>query len=96
MRSTTLLGSQGCCFPLFDQAGRLQRPEGFVGRVFDDGARERFIGNVSGHMATCTDKEIIKRQLGIFREVSEDPASRLEKTLGIKGNSGVAEMRFNG
>jgi len=65
-------------------------------KVFDDGARERFIGNVSGHMATCSDKEIIKRQIAIFRMVSEDLASRLEKATGVKGYPGIADLQFNG
>jgi catalase len=47
-------------------------------------------------MANCSDKEIIKRQIGIFREVSEDLASRLEKATGVKGYPGIAELRFNG
>jgi catalase len=78
------------------------RPEDFNAprtlweKVFDEGARERFIGNVSGHMANCSDKEIIKRQIGIFREVSEDLASRLEKATGVKGYPGISELRFNG
>ncbi|KAI9711026.1 MAG: hypothetical protein M1820_002464 [Bogoriella megaspora] len=78
------------------------RPEDFNAprtlweKVFDDGAKERFINNVSGHMSTCTEKEIIKRQIGIFREVSEDLASRLEKATGVKGYPGIAELRFNG
>ncbi|KAF2251927.1 catalase-domain-containing protein, partial [Trematosphaeria pertusa] len=78
------------------------RPEDFNAprtlweKVFDDGAKERFVGNVSGHMANCSDKEIIKRQIGIFREVSEDLASRLEKATGVKGYPGIAGLRFNG
>ena len=78
------------------------RPEDFNAprtlweKVFDDGARERFIGNVSGHMANCSDKEIIKRQIGIFREVSEDLASRLEKATGVEGYPGISGLRFNG
>ncbi|KAF2229559.1 catalase-domain-containing protein [Viridothelium virens] len=78
------------------------RPEDFNAprtlweKVFDDGARERFINNVSGHMSTCREKEIIKRQIGIFREVSEDLASRLEKATGVKGYPGIADLRFNG
>ncbi|KAF2087095.1 CAT1 catalase [Saccharata proteae CBS 121410] len=78
------------------------RPEDFKApralweRVFDDGAKERFIGNVSGHMANCRDKEIIKRQIAIFREVSEDLASRLEKATGVKGYDGISGLRFNG
>ena len=67
------------------------RPEDFNApralweRVFDEDAKERWIGNVSGHMANCQKEEIIKRQIAIFREVSEDMASRLEKATGVKG-----------
>ncbi len=78
------------------------RPEDFNApralweKVFDEGARERFIKNISGHMENCTNKEIIARQIGIFREVSEDIASRLEKATGVKGHPGIAGLTFNG
>jgi catalase len=78
------------------------RPEDFNAarvlweKVFDDGAKDRFIKNVSGHMSTVTKDEIIKRQIAIFREVSEDLASRLEKATGIKGYPGISGLSFNG
>ena len=76
------------------------RPEDFNApralweRVFDDGAKERFVENISGHMANCHSEEILKRQIAIFREVSEDLAQRLEKATGIKGYPGIAEVNF--
>ena len=78
------------------------RPEDFNApralweKVFDDKAKERFIGNVSGHMANCKKEEILKRQIAIFREVSKDLASRLEKATGIKGYESIANLQFNG
>ncbi|CZS97531.1 probable CTT1-catalase T, cytosolic [Rhynchosporium agropyri] len=78
------------------------RPEDFNApralweKVFDADAKERFISNISGHMANCTQDEIIKCQIGIFREVSEDLASRLEKATGIKGYPGIKDLTFNG
>jgi catalase len=78
------------------------RPEDFNApralweKVFDDGAKDRFISNISGHMENCTDKEIIKRQIAIFREVSEDIASRMEKATGVTGYKGISELTFNG
>jgi catalase len=78
------------------------RPEDFNApralweKVFDAGAKERWISNISGHMENCTDKEIIKRQIAIFREVSEDMASRLEKATGVKGYNGISELTFLG
>merc|ERR1712080_800448 len=78
------------------------RPEDFNApralweRVWDEGARERFISNISGHVSNCRSEEILKREIGIFREVSEDLASRLEKATGVKGSPGIAGLRFNG
>lgn len=72
------------------------QPRALWERVFDDAAKERFINNVAGHMSTCTEKEIIKRQIAIFREVSDDLAVRLEKATGIKGYPGISELSFNG
>ena len=78
------------------------RPEDFNAprnlweKVFDEDARKRWIENVSGHMSNCHKEEIIKRQIAIFREVSEDMATRLEKATGVKGYPGIAELRFNG
>lgn len=78
------------------------RPEDFNAprslweRVFDAKAKERFVKNVSGHMANCTQEEILKRQIAIFREVSDDLATRLEKATGVKGYDGIANLRFNG
>ncbi|KAF7541183.1 hypothetical protein G7054_g783 [Neopestalotiopsis clavispora] len=78
------------------------RPEDFNApralwqRVFDEPARERFINNVSGKMELCKDKEILKRQIAIFREVDDDIAKRLEKATGIKGYDGISSLSFNG
>lgn len=78
------------------------RPEDFNApralweRVMDDGAKERFIKNISGHMENCKEEETIKRQIAIFSEVSKDISSRLEAT-GIKcAYDGIKDMRFNG
>ncbi|KAK1065694.1 hypothetical protein LTR74_007732 [Friedmanniomyces endolithicus] len=78
------------------------RPEDFNAaralweKVMDDGAKERFIENISGHMSTCRKEDIIKRQIAIFREVSGDLASRLEKATGVKGHASIADLTFNG
>lgn len=64
--------------------------------VFDDAAKDRFINNVAGKMASCPHEEILKRQIAIFREVSDDIAKRLEKATSIQGYEGIANMQFNG
>ncbi|KAK6355634.1 hypothetical protein TWF718_000028 [Orbilia javanica] len=78
------------------------RPEDFNApralweRVFDEGARQRFVKNISGHMANCHHQDAIKRMITIFREVSGDLGSRLEQATGIKGYPGIKELSFNG
>ena len=67
-------------------------PRALWEKVFDDGAKARFISNISGHMANCRSEEILKRQIAIFREVSDDLASRLEKATGIKSGYRVADV----
>lgn len=71
-------------------------PRNLWEKVFDAKAKDRFINNVSGHMANCKREEIIKRQIAIFREVSEDLASRLEKATGVKGYDSIRGLPFNG
>ena len=66
------------------------------GHVIDGGVKARFIANVAGHMQHCQKKEIIKRQIAIFREVSNELATRLEKATGIQGYNGIECLSFNG
>jgi catalase len=65
-------------------------------KVFDEKAKARFVGNVSGHMKNCKKEEIIKGQIAIFGEASDDLATRLEKALGVKGYDGIANLTSNG
>ncbi|BEI81618.1 hypothetical protein CcaverHIS002_0207780 [Cutaneotrichosporon cavernicola] len=78
------------------------RPEDFNApralweKVYNEEQRERLIKNMSQHMSTVRDKSIIERQIGIFRAVSEDLASRLEKATGVKGLETLKGVTFNG
>ena len=47
-------------------------------------------------MEVCKDKEILKRQITIFRMVDPEIAERLEKATGIKGYATIENMKFNG
>ena len=83
--------------PFRDPRGRFQRSSSLVG----EGLRRNQPVNVGstmlqGKMEVCKDKEILKRQIAIFRMVSDDIASRLEKAIGIKGYPDIYKMRFNG
>ncbi|KAE8538417.1 hypothetical protein D1P53_004771 [Cryptococcus gattii VGV] len=78
------------------------RPEDFNApralwqKVFSDESKERFIQTVAGHMSTCKRKEIIARQIAIFRQVSPDLGARLEKATGVRGYGSIEGMSFNG
>jgi catalase len=47
-------------------------------------------------MSTCKKKEILARQIAIFRHVSPDLGARLEKATGVKGYESIEGMAFNG
>ena len=78
------------------------RPEDFNAprnlwqKIFNGESKERFVETVSGHMGRCRDKEIVKRQIAIFRTVSPDLGERIEKAMGVKGYEGIENMVFNG
>lgn len=78
------------------------RPEDFNApralweRVFDEGARQRWIKNVAGHMANCHHEEAIKRMIAIFRTVNEDIGVGLEKATGVQGYKSIKDLNFNG
>jgi catalase len=65
-------------------------------KVFDDAAKARFINNAVGKMEVCSNKEILKRQIAIFREVHPNIATCLERPTGIKSDYKVSEMQVNG
>jgi catalase len=64
--------------------------------VFDDGAKQRFISNVSGHMKNCHKEEIIKHQVANFprgQRVSGFQAGEGDKRQGHDGISGLSFNR---
>jgi catalase len=65
-------------------------------KAFDDAVKARFINNVARKMEAYLNKEILKRQIAIFREVHPNITTRLEKATGIKSDYKVSEIRFNG
>ncbi|KAF2663343.1 catalase-domain-containing protein [Microthyrium microscopicum] len=73
-------------------------PRALWEKVFTEDARERWVENASGHMANImhNKEDILKRMMSIFREVSEDLASRMEKATGVKGYDGISGLSFNG
>lgn len=74
-----------------------EQPRALWEKVFDDGAKERFVNNVAGHMSACPDKNIIAKQIAIFHEVSADLGERLSKATGVtKYPKGIEGLTFNG
>ncbi|KAH9816229.1 catalase-like domain-containing protein [Melampsora americana] len=53
-------------------------------KVFDDGAKERFVKNVSGHLGNVSVERIKSDQVAIFLTVDEDLGKRVAKEIGLK------------
>lgn len=60
-----------------------EQPRELWKRVFDDGAKERFVNNVSGHASAIKSPEVKKRVVSYFTCVSPDLGERIAKGLGI-------------
>ncbi|KAH8079934.1 putative catalase [Filobasidium floriforme] len=72
------------------------QPRDLWQRVFDDGAKERFINNISTHMSTCREQQILERQLSIFAMVDKNLADAIAGKLNIKSYPDAREVTFNG
>lgn len=55
------------------------QPGALVRDVMDDAQRERFVKNVSGHLADGVSEPILKRAFAYWRNVDEDIGHRIEK-----------------
>ncbi|PLW11523.1 hypothetical protein PCANC_13111 [Puccinia coronata f. sp. avenae] len=53
-------------------------------KVFDDGAKERFVKNVSGHLGNVSLERIKKDQVAIFLAVDKDLGTKVAKAIGLK------------
>jgi len=72
-------------------------PRALYERVFGEGARQRLAQNLAGHMANCSDKDIIRQQISIFTAVSADLGAKLEQLTGLKAiPGGIGALKFNG
>jgi len=60
-----------------------EQPRALWQKVFDDGARERFVKNVGGNLGNCKSAEIKTRQLTVFTTVAQDLGDRLAKAMGV-------------
>ncbi|KAH8930177.1 catalase [Atractiella rhizophila] len=61
-----------------------EQPRVLWQRVFDDGAKERFVKNVAGHLGSAKSVEIKNRQLAVFSTVDLDLGSRLANAMGLQ------------
>ncbi|GAA6016108.1 hypothetical protein JCM10207_004446 [Rhodosporidiobolus poonsookiae] len=57
------------------------QPRALWEKVFDEGARQRFVGNVAGHLSGAKSTEVKNRTLACFTAVSEDLGRRLAQAL---------------
>ncbi|KAL8290269.1 hypothetical protein RQP46_003208 [Phenoliferia psychrophenolica] len=67
-----------------------EQPRELWTRVFDDGAKERFVGNISGAIGGIKSAAVKERTLALFGAVSPDLGARLAKAIG---HATVAPMK---
>lgn len=53
-------------------------------KVFDDGAKERYVKNVGGHLGNVSVERIKSDQVAIFLAVDEDLGKRVAQEIGLK------------
>lgn len=61
-----------------------EQPRELWEKVFDDGARERFVSNVAGHLSGAKSQEIKQRTLSVFGAVHPDISARIAKAMGCE------------
>lgn len=59
-----------------------EQPRVLWERIFDDGAKERFVNNVSGHLGNVKTDSIKKQVVAIFGAISPDLGERVGKAVG--------------
>jgi catalase len=67
-----------------------EQPRALWTRVFDDGAKERFVSNLSGALSQVKSEAVKARTLALFGAVSPDLGTRLAKAIG---HAPVAPMK---
>lgn len=67
----------------FDPELDTKQPRELWSRVWDADAKARFLNNVAGHLGGASQKDIIKRQLAVFRLVHPDIADGLAAKIGV-------------
>ncbi|KIJ53411.1 hypothetical protein M422DRAFT_155306 [Sphaerobolus stellatus SS14] len=78
-----------------------EQPRALWQKVFDDGARSRFISNVAGHLGGAKSAEVKARQLSVFAAVDQGLSDRLAKAIGaptvkpLKVKPASEAIRFN-
>ncbi|KAK4701574.1 catalase, partial [Phenoliferia sp. Uapishka_3] len=59
-----------------------EQPRTLWTRVFDDGAKERFVQNIAGHLGGVKSDDVKARTLSVFGAVDADLGNRMAKAIG--------------
>jgi catalase len=57
------------------------QPRTMINQVWDDAARERFVGNVSGHLKNGVSEPVLLRAFGYWRDVDDRIGKRIEAAV---------------
>jgi catalase len=61
-----------------------------VREVFDDAARERFVGNVAGHLLGGVSEPILEKAFEYWKNVDADTGKRIEEAVRAGQGKDVA------
>lgn len=70
-----------------------EQPRALWTRVFDDGAKARFISNVAGHLGSAKSEVVIQRQLSVFAAVDQGLSDAIAKAIGRKAGVKPVAMK---
>ena len=60
-----------------------EQPRVLWEKVYDQGAKERFISNVAGHLSAAKSQKIKERTVACFSTVSQELGDKIAKEIGI-------------
>jgi catalase len=70
-----------------------EQPRALWNRVFDDGAKARFVSNVAGHLGGVKSEAVIQRQLSVFAAVDQGLSDTIAKAIGRKAGVKPVAMK---
>lgn len=74
------------------------QPRAMWKKVFSEQDRKQTIENISGHMSTCQNKDVLAKAISVWHQVDPEMAEKIAEPLGLKGKykTDLRDAVFNG